>query len=84
MEYCDAHVVLPRPVKKHIWNGEQFIPMSLYRINSVLSLAVLQWLHAKFEFFGTQKSGNYWDYSDSGNFTVMDKKVYTWYQIKWG
>ena len=75
IEYADAEVVLPPPVKKQVWDGEQFVPMTLYKIN---------WLLDSFGHAGIYRDGRYWDYSKAGDFTVMDEKVYAWYQIKWG
>jgi len=41
------------------------------------------WLLKSFGHSGVYKNGRFWDYSRAGNFTVMDEKVYTWYQMKW-
>ena len=84
IEYVDAEVVLPPPVKKQIWDGEQFVPMTLYRIKGYPGMAAENWLLTSFGHAGTYRDGRYWDYSKAGNFTVMDEKVYTWYQMKWG
>ena len=84
LQYCDATVILPKPVKKQIWDGKQFVSTMLYRITGTPGHDALQWLTVTFGGSGTYQQGKYWDYSKSGNFTVMDEKVYTWYQIKWG
>ena len=82
--YVDAEVALPPPVKKQVWDGEQFVAMTLYKNKGIPDIDQMQWLNVTYGFPGTYKNGQYWDYSRSGNFTVMDEKVYTWYQMKWG
>jgi len=84
IEYVDAEVTLPPPVRKQVWNGERFVPIMLYRIKGWPGLAVENWLFRSFGHTGTYQDGTYWDYSRAGDFTVMDEKVYTWYQMKWG
>lgn len=83
VEYVDAEVTLPPPVKKQVWDGEKFVPTTLYKRHGVPDLEEMQWLNATYGFPGTYKNGSYWDYSRAGDFTVMDEKVYTWYQMKW-
>jgi hypothetical protein len=84
IEYVDAEVVLPPPVKKQVWDGEQFVPMTLYKTKGWPGMEAENWLLKTFGHPGTYRSGRFWDYSRAGNFTVMDEKVYTWYQMKWG
>lgn len=84
IEYVDLEVTLPPPVKKQVWDGEQFVPMTLYKQNGVPNSEQLLWLEETYGAPGTYKNGSYWDFTRAGNFTVMDEKVYTWYQIKWG
>ena len=84
IEYIDVEVTLPPPVKKQIWDGEKFVPMTLYRIAGYPSRDQIEWLSKTFDFPGVYKAGHFWDYSKAGDFTVMDEKVYTWYQMKWG
>jgi len=84
IEYVDAEVVLPPPVKKQMWDGEKFVPITLYRIKGWPGMAAENWLLANFGHAGTYRDGRYWDYSRAGDFTVMDEKVYIWYQMKWG
>jgi hypothetical protein len=67
------------PVKKQVWNGTEFIPVTMYRRNGVLSDEKQDWL---FENFGHR--GPRWDFSQAGNFYVMDEKVYMWFHMKWG
>ena len=84
IEYTDVEVTQPPPVKKQIWDGEKFVPMTLYKIKGLPAIAAQKWL---LETFGPKKiyrDGRYWEYSRAGDFTVMDEKVYTWYQMKWG
>ena len=82
--YTDVEVVLPPPVKKQVWDGEQFVPMTLYRKKGIPSSNQLQWLKETVSWPGTYKNGQYWQYSIAGDFTVMDEQLYTWYQLKWG
>jgi len=80
IEYIDAdEIVLPQPVKKQIWDGEKFIPVTFYRRKGVLNDERKQWL---FENFGPR--GPRWDYSLTGDFWVMDEQAYMWFQMKWG
>lgn len=84
IDYVDVEVVLPPPVKKQVWDGEQFVPMTLYKQQGVPRDEILIWLEKTYGQSGTYINGRFWDYSRAGNFVVMDEKVYTWYQIKWG
>lgn len=84
IEYIDIEVTLPPPVKKQIWDGEKFVPMTLYRTKGWPGMEAENWLLKNFGHAGTYKDGRYWEYSRAGDFTVMDEKVYTWYQMKWG
>ncbi len=81
VEYIDAKdVVVPPPsVKKQIWDGEKFVPVMLHRINGTLTDEQKVWLNKN---FGPR--GPRWDYSLTGIFYVMDEKVYSWFQLKWG
>ena len=36
IEYVDVEVTLPPPVKKQVWNGTEFVPMTLYRHKGLL------------------------------------------------
>jgi len=84
IEYVDVEVTLPAPVKKQVWDGENFVGMTLYKSKGVPDSYQMEWLNVTFGFSGTYKNGQYWDFSRAGNFTVMDEKVYTWFQMKWG
>lgn len=86
IEYVDAEVTLPPPVRKQVWdeNEQAFVPITLCKRNGVPNQEKLDWLHETYGYQGVYKNGRYWDYSRAGNFTVMDQKVYTWYQMKWG
>ena len=84
IEYVDVEVTLPPPVKKQVWDGEKFVPMTLYRMNHAPSDSERNWLWKTYGPAGTYVNGRYWDYSQGGNFTLMDEKVYTWFRIKWG
>jgi hypothetical protein len=86
IEYVDAEVTLPPPVKKQVWDAETslFVPMTLYRRTGVPDQLEIDWLYNTYGPKGVYKDGRFWDYSRAGNFTVMDQKVYAWYQMKWG
>ena len=85
IEYVDAEVTLLPPVKKQVWDADtqSFVPMTLYKRNGIPTLDELTWLQTTYNHRGTYKNGCYWDYSNAGNFTVMDEKVYVWFQMKW-
>jgi hypothetical protein len=84
IEYVDFEVSHPPPVKKQVWDGKQFVEMTLYKRNAVPNQEKLDWLYKTYGPSGMYKNGRYWDYSRAGNFIVMDEKVYTWFQTKWG
>ena len=86
IEYVDVEVTLPPPVKKQVWDPgtQSFVPMTLYKHNHVLSNAEIDWFRKTYGLEGVYKNGQFWDYSRAGNFIIMDEKVYTWFQIKWG
>jgi hypothetical protein len=85
VEFIDERdIVLPPPVKKLIWNGTEFVPFLLYRRKGVPSNAQLEWLWHTYGRPGVYKYGRHWDYSDSGDITYMDDKVYMFYTMKWG
>jgi hypothetical protein len=84
IDYVDVEVVLPPPVKKQVWDGKEFVPMTLYKRKVVPSLEALDWLQKTYGHQGVYENGRYWEYSRAGNFIVMDEKVYTWYEMKWG
>jgi hypothetical protein len=73
-----------RRVRKQVWDGEKFVPMTLYRIKGWPGMAAENWLLSSFGHPGIFRDGKYWDYSRAGDFTVMDEKVYVWYQMRWG
>ena len=85
IEYVDAEVVLPPPVKKQVWDPDtqSFVPMTLYKRNRVLSNEETVWLRKTYGFEGVYKNGLYWDYSRAGNFVIMDEKVFMWFEMKW-
>jgi hypothetical protein len=86
IEYVDAEAVPPPLVKKQVWDADNqvFVPVSMYRFQGVLNSIKLDWLKETYGPPGVYKHGRFWDYSKGGNFTVMDEKVYMWYQMKWG
>lgn len=85
IEYVNVEVTLPPPVKKQVWDAatQTFVPMTLYRSKGTPSTEQMDWLIDTYGRQGVYKNGRYWDYSRSGDFTVMDERVYTWYQMKW-
>jgi hypothetical protein len=85
IEYVDADVMLPSLVKKQLWNPDtqEFVPVAMYRLQSVLDNKKLDWLKKTYGQPGVYKNGTFWNYSKSGNYTVMDEKVYMWYQMRW-
>jgi hypothetical protein len=52
IEYTDVEVTLPPPVKKQIWDGEKFVPMTLYKIKGLPAIAAQKWF---LETFGPKK-----------------------------
>ena len=60
------------------------MPLTLYRKVSIPTDEQLRWLEKTYGRSGTYINGRYWEYSRAGNYTVMDEKVYAWYQMKWG
>lgn len=86
IEYIDAEVTLPPPVKKQVWDedSQTFVPMTLYRRNHVLSNEEHGWLCKTYGRPGVYKNGRYWATSNSGTWIVMDEKVFMWFEMKWG
>ena len=84
IDYVDVEVVLPPPVKKQIWNGTEFVPITLYKSKGWPGIDQVEWLVNVAGSRGSYSKGTYWDFSEPGNFTVMDEKLYIWYQMKWG
>lgn len=87
-EKIEYVVVEPKltPVKKQVWdnNTKTFIPMTLHKSKGIPTSDQIQWLKETYGYPGVYKNGRFWQYSVGGDFTVMDEKVYTWYQMKWG
>lgn len=86
IEYVDAEVTLPPPVKKQVWDAEknEFVPMTLYRLFGLMPQEQLDWMATSFGPAGIYKAGRYWSHSRAGAFAVMDEKLYMWHQMKWG
>ena len=84
VEYIGVVDSLPPPVKKQIWDGEKFVPLTLYRHPGMPRSEILRWLEKTIGQPGIYVNGRFWDISRAGNYIVMDEKVYTWYQMKWG
>jgi len=91
VDYAEVDQVVSLPVKKQIWDGEQFVSMTLYKHFLPYGIRWAwpnknrwTWLEQTYGPAGTYVKGRYWDYSHAGNFFVMDEQIYTWFQIKWG
>ena len=84
IEYKEVQPALPAPVKKQIWDGEKFVPLTLYRHMGLPKGETLLWLEKTYGCPGVYTNGKFWDYSKAGNYIVMDERVYTWFQMKWG
>ena len=84
IEYVDLEVTLPPPVTKMVWDGERFVPIIIYKQQGVPRGEKLRWFNETYGYPGIYINGSFWDYSYAGDFTVMDEKIYTWFQIKWG
>lgn len=84
IDYVDVEVTLPPPVKKQVWNGKEFVPMTLYRWPRLTNDSQRSWLAENIGPPGVYRNGQYWDHSRAGSFTVMDEKVFVWFQLKWG
>ena len=48
IEYVDAVEVPRPPVKKQIWDGKQFVPMTLWRTSKKLTYDQIDWLRATY------------------------------------
>ena len=83
IEYVDVEVTLPPPVKKQFWDGEKFVPVTLYKTLKKLSEDQINWLYKTYGQPGTYISGQYWDYANSNRIGLMDEKVYMMFQLKW-
>jgi hypothetical protein len=84
IEYQEVEATLPPPISKKIWNGTEFVTVTLYRKLGNLKQEHQDWLIQNFGRPSEYIAGRYWDTSRSGLFTVMDEQVYMWFQMKWG
>jgi hypothetical protein len=84
IEYVDADVVPRPPVRKQVWDGEKFVTITVHRIKGWPGMEAENWLLKSFGHAGIYRDGKFWDYSRAGDFTLMDEKIYVWYQMKWG
>ena len=85
VEYVDVEVVTKTTIQKQVWDNDTktFIPMTLHKSKGIPTSDQIQWLKETVSWPGTYKNGQYWQYSIAGDFTVMDERLYTWYQLKW-
>jgi len=79
----EEDITLPKPVHKKVWDGEKFVPMTLYRLFGLMKHEQYEWMTASFGPPGVYKAGQYWTHSRAGSFAIMDEKLYMWYQMKW-
>jgi hypothetical protein len=86
IEYVDVEVVTKTTIQKQVWDNDtnSFIPMTLHKSKGIPTSDQIQWLKETYGWPGVYKNGRFWQYSIGGDFTVMDEKVYTWFQMKWG
>ena len=83
IEYIDETIVLPPPIKKQVWNGTEFVPFLMYCSKGTLSAQQKEWLWKTYGKPGVYEYGRHWNYSNSGDITYMDDKVYMFYTMKW-
>lgn len=83
IDYETVEVTLPPPVKKQVWDGQQFVPMTLYRHIGFLKQEQQDWMYESFGPPGVYINGQYWNTTRAGGYTVMDERVYTWFALKW-
>lgn len=84
VDYVEVTPAAPAPVKKQVWDGEKFVPITLHRHLHIPRGEILLWLEKTYGQPGVYINGRFWDISRAGNYIVMDEKVYAWYQMKWG
>ena len=87
IEYTEvSDIALPPPVKKQVWDEDtqSFMPMTLYKHKGLISNNAEEWMYKTFGRPGVYKDGRFWDFSRAGDFTLMDEKVFMWFQMKWG
>jgi len=79
IKYTDA-VPEPRvPVRKQIWNGQEFVPVTMYRITGRLTKDQKDWLY---DVFG--RPGARWDYASSGSYWTADEQTLMMFTLRWG
>jgi hypothetical protein len=85
-----------RFVKKQIWDGDKFIPAYMCEVPDHQHAQIEKWLTDTIGAPSQHGHNQYWAYYNGGRIIsggravglnplmVMDEKVYTWYQMKWG
>lgn len=68
---------------KQFWDGQNFIPIVVYRIPLEPTNELIKWLESTVGPLGRFTPGRYWDYNESLRYTVMDERVFVWYKLKW-
>ena len=82
MEFIDNVDTQPPLVHKKVWNGTEFVSMQFRRC-AIPSLEQRQWLIETFGPAGNYTAGQYWNYSNTGAYAMMEEQVYTWFKLKW-
>jgi hypothetical protein len=84
VEYIEIQKPVVQRVRKQMWDGNQWVETVNYRIPQLVSSQERDWLYATFGGQNIHRLGQYWCYSRSGDYTVMDEQVYMMYTLKWG
>ena len=75
IEYIEVdEVVLPPPVKKLVWNGEDFVPMMLFDFECPDESGYVHWFHALVELTGA----NPVPFEDRGRVMAMVEHWIIW------
>ena len=79
IKYTDAVPVPYVPVRKQVWDGQEFVPVVMYRITGGLTQDQKDWLH---DTFGS--SGPRWSYSKTSGYWTADEQVFMMFSLRWG
>lgn len=77
--YVNAEPVPYVPVRKQIWNGEEFVPVTVYRITGSLTQDQKDWLY---DTFG--RPGSRWNYAQASDYWTADDQVFMMFRLRWG
>jgi len=79
IKYVDAMPEPHVPVRKQVWNGQEFVPVVMYRIAGGLTQDQKDWLcHT----FGS--TGSRWNYSRTSSYWTADEQVFMMFRLRWG